>query len=226
MTDMTEDDQILAAEYALRLLDGDAERAAAARALADRDFAAEVQYWQSRLATLSDSVEEVAPSPTAERALMSRLFGDTAPTSGFALWFWKGLAGLTSVAAIAFAALFFVPSSLQDQPLFVAEVTSDDGGLRMLAVVDPTAHTVRLTRTAGAPVDGRVLELWGIPTDGTGPVSLGVLPDEETTLVLVPEALFGKAVGLTLALSDEPPGGSPTGAPTGDVLAVGQLSPI
>ena len=85
---------------------------------------------------------------------------------------------------------------------------------------------MRITRTDGAAVSGRVLELWGIPADGTGPVSLGVLPDTETAEVMVPEALFGKAVGLTLALSDEPPGGSPTGAPTGAVLAVGQLSEI
>ena len=108
----------------------------------------------------------------------------------------------------------------------MSEIASEDRSLRVLAVVDPVAHTVRITRTDGGPVSGRVLELWGIPADGTGPVSLGVLPETETAEILVPEALFGKAEGLTLALSDEPVGGSPTGAPTGDVLAIGPLTAL
>jgi anti-sigma-K factor RskA len=42
----------------------------------------------------------------------------------------------------------------------------------------------------------------------------------------LPEALRGTVAGLVLAVSDEPPGGSPTGAPTGAVLAVGQVSAL
>jgi anti-sigma-K factor RskA len=53
---------------------------------------------------------------------------------------------------------------------------------------------------------------------------LGVLPADPTTAVILPEALRADVADLVLAVSDEPPGGSPTGAPTGAVLAVGQVS--
>ena len=70
-----------------------------------------------------------------------------------------------------------------------------------------------------------MLELWAILPD-QAPVSLGVLPDSETTRILVPAELRSQAAQITLAISDEPVGGSPTGAPTGDVLAAGAMSEL
>jgi anti-sigma-K factor RskA len=92
-----------------------------------------------------------------------------------------------------------------------------------LAVYDPDTTELRLTRTAGDAAEGRVLQLWAI-AGAAAPVSLGVLPADPTTAVILPEALRADVAGLVLAVSDEPPGGSPTGAPTGAVLAVGQVS--
>lgn len=219
-----EDDNALAAEYAMGLLEGAEARAARARTLSDPAFAAEVAFWQERLAVLADEVEDIAPSPRAKSALTERLFGD-ATTRTRGLGFWKGLSGLAAVAAAAFAFIAFIPEDVAGPPaLFVSEIASDASDLRVLAVVDATAHSVRLTRTAGAAASGRVLELWGIPGDGTGPVSFGVIPETETAEFTVPDALLGKADGLTLAISDEPPGGSPTGQPTGEVLATGPLT--
>jgi anti-sigma-K factor RskA len=54
-------------------------------------------------------------------------------------------------------------------------------------------------------------------------VSLGVLPASALAVVSVPEALRTATIGGTLAISDEPVGGSPTGAPSGAVLAVGSV---
>jgi anti-sigma-K factor RskA len=68
----------------------------------------------------------------------------------------------------------------------------------------------------------RALELWAVPTDGTGPRSLGVLPTGAGGTV----ALRGKVLaGVdTLAVSVEPPGGSPTGRPTGPIVYAGKFS--
>ncbi len=222
-----EDDRILAAEYALRLLEGDEERAARVRVLTDRGFASEVAYWQEQFASMADDVAEVAPSGAARKALMNRLFPDAATNSPFSLAFWKGLAGAATAAAALFAFLAFVPADLTGPPpLFVSEISSDDQSLRVLAVIDAAAHTVRITRTSGDAATGRSLELWGIPADGQPPVSFGVLPGTETAEFIVPDALLGKAVGLTLAISDEPEGGSPTGQPTGAVLALGPVTAL
>lgn len=69
-------------------------------------------------------------------------------------------------------------------------------------------------------------ELWAIAGDAA-PVSLGVVPENGRITLTLPDALRGSPQsGLVLALSDEPPGGSPTGAPTGDVLAVGEVLDI
>jgi anti-sigma-K factor RskA len=69
------------------------------------------------------------------------------------------------------------------------------------------------------------LELWAI-LPGQAPISLGVLPDSETARILVPAALRSQAAQFTLAITDEPLGGSPTGGPTGDVLAAGPMTTL
>ncbi|MEM1100428.1 MAG: anti-sigma factor [Pseudomonadota bacterium] len=103
---------------------------------------------------------------------------------------------------------------------FVAEIAAEDDSLRILAAYSPVTGQVQLTRTAGAAREGRALELWAIAGEAA-PVSLGVLPTDTLATVDLPEALR-EVEGLILAVSDEPPGGSTTGAPTGDVLALGQ----
>ena len=58
------------------------------------------------------------------------------------------------------------------------------------------------------------------------PASLGVLPDDPHAVLEVAEGHRAAMPNATLAISDEPAGGSPTGLPTGDVLAAGQVSSI
>ena len=88
---------------------------------------------------------------------------------------------------------------------------------------DPASNQLDLTRTASGPREGRALEMWLIAGDNA-PVSLGVWPKGQANAVLdIPADLALQMAGGVLAVSDEPEGGSPTGAPTGDVLAVGQV---
>jgi anti-sigma-K factor RskA len=66
-------------------------------------------------------------------------------------------------------------------------------------------------------------ELWLIPAEGGAPLSLAVLGRLDTRLV-VPEAHRARLrAGATLAVSVEPAGGSPTGAPTGPVILAGAI---
>lgn len=67
----------------------------------------------------------------------------------------------------------------------------------------------------------RALELWAVPAAGA-PRSLGLVSADEGTTVLQALQVEGTSA---LAISLEPAGGSPTGAPTGPVLAVGALPP-
>jgi anti-sigma-K factor RskA len=59
------------------------------------------------------------------------------------------------------------------------------------------------------------------------PLSLGILATDETiNEFIIPENFRNQMVGATLAISDEPVGGSPTGAPTGAVLAAGDITTL
>lgn len=222
------DDDLSAAEYVLRLLSTDEERAFEARLATDRSLAARVTHWANRLSDLNAEIDPVTPPAAVRRQLLARLFGEAPPPP-----FWQrvNVWQAISFAAIGFAGFFAVQVLLAPQPgtrpMLVSEIVAEDNSLRVLAVVVPATHEIQLTRTNGTPAQGRVFELWGIPPDGSAPVSLGVLPDIATATIPVPEALQQHATtGITLAISDEPPGGSPTGAPTGAVLALGQITSL
>ena len=71
---------------------------------------------------------------------------------------------------------------------------------------------------------GRAAELWLIPA-GQKPISVGLITrDQPTTLTLAPALLVRLGPTALLAVSVEPAGGSPTGQPTGPVIAKGAIS--
>ena len=72
----------------------------------------------------------------------------------------------------------------------------------------------------------RVPELWLIPADGK-PRPLGLLrADRTVTIAIPPEFARQTASNAVLAVSLEPPGGSPTGQPTGPVIGTGKLTSL
>jgi anti-sigma-K factor RskA len=75
-------------------------------------------------------------------------------------------------------------------------------------------------RVAGAAPPDKSYELWAVAPN-TAPRSLGLVEEASLSRVLdVPPS-----GDLTLAVSLEPKGGSPTGAPTGPVVFTGALVP-
>jgi anti-sigma-K factor RskA len=69
-------------------------------------------------------------------------------------------------------------------------------------------------------------ELWLIPADGK-PRPLGMLRADRAVTIKLPTDLAALTVGnAVLAVSLEPPGGSPTGSPTGPVIATGKLTSL
>jgi anti-sigma-K factor RskA len=72
-----------------------------------------------------------------------------------------------------------------------------------------------------------VHELWALPANGAAPVSLGLLPQTGSRKVaLDPVQAAALLAAGQLAVSREPAGGSPTGAPTGPVLIVSKRLPL
>lgn len=105
------------------------------------------------------------------------------------------------------------PSIIGSEPLFVA-------------TLDRARGTVVMAPISPGPVDPRVRELWLIPKGGA-PIAAGLLDTGRIRPVpLKPELLKLAEAGATLAISLEPPGGSPKPGPTGPVIAAGVLDRI
>jgi anti-sigma-K factor RskA len=97
----------------------------------------------------------------------------------------------------------------QDQPAWLVEA---EGGALRLAALNPQP----------LPPD-RVMQLWALPQGATAPTSLGLIPPQGR-LTVTPATLRPEP-GMLIEISLEPPGGSPTGRPTGPILFIGRLAP-
>lgn len=221
-------DDILAAEYALGVLPT-AERAdIAARAQSDAAFARLVAEWEERLSPMDADFKEEPLPPAIKRALDLRLFGQARqPRSGlwFSLTLWRSIAAITTAAFLMAVALPALQPQTPAERL-AASLTAEGSEVTYLAIYDATTGNVSLAHLTGDPVDGQDFELW-VARGNDAPVSLGVIPVGAATHVTVTEATRDLMTSEAhMAISLEPLGGSPTGQPTGPVLAVGDLIDI
>lgn len=218
-----DDDDVLAAEHVLGLLAPAEEAAFAARIEADAELRARVARWTESFAHLAAEVPEAAPPRGVEAALLRRLFPER--RRGLLARFGL-LPAVMAGLAVAIVALFLVLPSLRGptEPALAARIEAEDGSLVVAAAYDAEAGLLRIERVAGGVAPGRAQELWLVAGDEP-PASLGVLPEGAEGEVAVPESLRAGLHGGTLAISDEPPGGSATGVP-GPVIAAGAVTEL
>ena len=225
------EDDVLAGEYVLGALDHDTRRAVERRLAQDPGFAALVADWQTQFSALDSAYEEVAPPRAVWQQIEGKLFGtqERAPGLWQSVALWRGLAAVASLLLAIMAGLW-IGGPFQrggTEPAELAAVLQADGSdVRVLALYDPLSGALRLSRLSGSPGAAQDFELWLIE-GSQPPLSMGVMPNSERAVVPVAEVLRGKlSSGVTLAISLEPSGGSPTGAPTGPVVAAGAVSAI
>lgn len=226
---MTPDDQIDAAELALGLLEGEARAAALERLLADPAFAAEVAWWRDRMAHLAHDYAPVEPPAGLAARIEPPEAGNPVVAKPRRFWPWLVSGALGGALAASLAMLVLAPSPAPPPSVAVAPapvtlvgvlVSSDGTHAPVAALIDRDGHGLRLTDTILVP-DERVAELWRIGGDNV-PRAIGLLPRGSRLPVLTRGAVLpGKDE--TLAISVEPLGGSPTGKPTGPVIASGTL---
>ena len=221
-TSERDDDRHLAAEYALGLLGPAEMRAFEARLAAEPALRDDYALWAEEFAVLVEAVPEVAPPRDLQGRIEAALFAE-APAGGVPGWRRWGIA---AVLGAALAVLVLVVGPWQGGRFagadLVAQLETGEGTFVVAAGYDRDSGLLELERRAGRPAEGRSYELWLIAGDAA-PVSLGVMPEVPRAVVVVPEALRAAMEGGTLAVSDEPAGGSPTGAPTGPVVAAAPL---
>ncbi|MCP3054001.1 anti-sigma factor [Aurantimonas marianensis] len=236
--DQERDDADVAAEYVLGVLDGATRRSLERRAAKDPAFGAEIDAWAERLGPLAAAVPPAEPPAGLWPRIAADLDRVTRRPAGrseprgrrvSALWQWLGI-GAMGLAAASLAALILVAGQDLRAPVaadgtLTATLASDTGTPLVTVVIDMNTATATLIPVAGAAEPGRVPELWLLPAGGGAPRSLGLITMERPLRVVLKTGELD-APATALAVSMEPEGGSPTGLPTGPVVASGPLNQI
>jgi len=216
----------VAGEYVLGVLSAAERRAFEARLAQDPALRAEVEYWEQRLGGLASEVKPIDPPPHVWINIESALAAQPAKTG---LWqnllFWRWAAiGSAAVAAASLAALAYLARLPTANEPLVAKLEASGGPARFVAAIVSGGRGLTIVPASLPDLDRRVLELWLI-APGDHPRSLGLIEPGRPVHISLPAELIPRvAPDATLAVSLEPLGGSPTGLPTGPVIASGKLT--
>jgi anti-sigma-K factor RskA len=232
----------LAAQYVAGTLRGGAKRRFEALLPSHPALREAVQAWQTRLLPLASTVRPVPPPPEVWRRIESRLWprsaaaqaAQAAAQAGRAVpWWqrlnlWRGLSGFATAAVLVLTVALLRTPPAEPPIVIVLEGqagTPAAGATLVASVAGDGQSMVMQPVSANLPVQpDRVLELWSVPPQGA-PKSLGLISASGVTVLArsrLPATLL-KGGTAALAVSVEPPGGSPTGAPTGPVIFAGKL---
>ncbi|MCY7280692.1 MAG: anti-sigma factor [Sphingomonas bacterium] len=219
-----------AAELALGVLDG-AERAGALRRMiGEPAFARDVERWRDHFALLFAGVSEQSPPEGMFKKIEARIDGRAIAQRTVNPW--KPTAIAASLAALAMTAVALrpveapvtIPVAVATAPMIAAMALTDTNASQP-ALYDADAGMVKMPGPMPIP-EGRSAQLWVIEGD-QAPKPLGTFRATGPG-AYVAEARIGAVItpGTKLAITIEPIGGSPTGKPTGPVIASGLLSKV
>lgn len=220
----------LCGEYLLGTLRGPARRRFERARRDEPPVAARLRHWQETFALRYSPRIEVAPSAGVWRRLERELeLSRYRPRWHRRAGFWKGWALAASLAvAVAVGLRLHEPGAdLAPAPLAIAQLggQGEAPGVTAYLSVDGSALELRAERPVIAG-PAQSYELWLLPAGGGAPVSLAVLGALDARFTLAPERRERLRAGARLAVSVEPAGGSPTGAPTGPVIFIGEVRTI
>lgn len=231
-------DDLVAAEFVLGALDENERASISRRIEQEPEFARLVDEWEERLEGLGREFAPVEPPPQIAASINRRLFdaaSQKASGSTAKGWFghlWNNAAAWRAVAlasVFAFAAVSFYSlaprENIGEEARYVSSLAPTQSDVHYFVVYDARDGNVRLSHVTGARPEGRDFELWVIE-DGA-PRSLGVIPEGQRVRMAVADR-FGKGIEgeAVFAITTEPQGGSPSGAPTGPVVAQGDINAI
>ncbi|MCJ2072236.1 anti-sigma factor [Methylobacterium sp. J-030] len=219
-----DDSDLRAAEYVLGTLDARERAVVEGEAARDPVVQARIRAWEQRLNPLAETVGAQMPPPRVRAALLRAL-----PNPGSAdareiddlrvrLRRWRIAAGGAGLLAAGLALFLAVgPSPAPSGGRYLA-VVQGGGTLPALIVQVDMRTGLAQVRPVGAeaPAD-RSLELWYVGAQGPRPLGLVGAGASQVRLPA------GTAPDGVIAVSVEPPGGSPTGQPTGPVVYTGKL---
>lgn len=213
----------LAADYVSGALRGGARRRFEGLMAADFSLRREVQAWENEIYPLIYSAPPHAPPKRVWHTIKQQVRQERPARSKN--WGWRGiylwrLCSATLAAALIAVVVLPLEFGRPPAPQEVAVLQSHAG--RTVAVIRMDASGamyVNALENLTSMADGHALQLWALPAKGV-PKSLGMLSPTGMTKLTLPRGTGSMA---RLAVSLEPPGGSPTGLPTGAVVMTGEV---
>jgi anti-sigma-K factor RskA len=225
-----------AGEYVMGLLEG-SDRAAFERQLdTDGELFASVESWRRHLAAIDATAPSIAPSPglwqRIEQAVANtvQLAARPRPTreNPLAAWWnslllWRGAAMAGALAALLLGiGLIGALERADRKPVMVAVLLTE------ASVAAAVVHTYADGRVEMLPLraidvpEGKALEIWTLWDRAVGPRSVGLIDRARTTPLRLDQLPLGADQLFEITL--EPATGSPTGRPTGPIIAKGTTS--
>ena len=214
----------LAADYAIGLMPATARRRFDALLLDDPALRVELGHWQTALASLTGALPERPVPERVWQGIQARIEPQVLHLPAKKP-FWKQFRVLAAACAVVVAifvgVLYQRDYGVEYSATLVA--ANQQPALQVKAFAD---HLQIEPLTLAAVEAARDLELWAIPAGGK-PISLGVVPSAGEGRIQLSEAQRALLTApLTLAVTLEPRGGSPSGQPTGPVLYKGELASL
>lgn len=222
------EDEALAAELVLGLLDGDEKAVALRKQLSDPKFADYVDDWTARVNPLFLEFQEIEPSASVWAGIESRLDHQPSSDNVVEMKRWR-IGAIVSGALAACLALALIVGPAPNTPtsnppaVAVAQLTGDIDGLVLAVSYNPETAEMRVD-VNGMPETETAPELWIVGGDGV-PRSLGQIGRSGISAMTVPSdhrEFINSAA--TLQLSMEPPSETPHAKPTGEPVASGKIT--
>jgi len=219
----------LAAEYVVGTLRGKARVRYQKLMMQYQAVSDATAQWEQYLTGFAENVTPVTPPNSVWENIQINLGHKAVSTNtGQVIDFekekqkrWKGVAFLSTAAALFMAVLLFVmqPAPVPDISHIAVVNNADNTPLWVIEVSDKTMD-VKVTDAFVALTD-KDYELWMVPANGEAPISLGLMPEADSDTRATPDILLDRSIA-ALAVSLEAPGGSVTGSPT-EVLYIAPI---
>lgn len=212
----------LAAEYVLGTLRGRARRHFE-RWLVSPQVGALVNAWEQRLEALEPRIVPVTPPVTVWHGIEKQLELRSLRRRPVTRW-------LAIAASVAFFVTFGLFLTHKSEPQLTQQSFLQADAQTIYWRVEVLGNSQELSLHVHKVHDlppGKSHELWALPAGGGAPVSLGLMPHTgDHHRVLNASQRAALAGSKQIAVTLEPEGGAPNGAPTGPVLLTAPLAPV
>ncbi len=196
-----------------------------------------VDAWSEKLHEIDATLKPITPKKHVWKNIERRL-GFSKKQGWFSalinsLSFWKLSSALTaSFAIVLLSYITLTPIDIEQPPQYVTVINNQQAQSSWLVSVNLEAERLRIKSVSAQTLTAaKSFELWLLPATKKAPISMGLIPASGTQELKLSRKLLAilkhnmpTAVGMAVSL--EPKGGSPTGAPTGPILYQGTIDVI